>query len=164
MEQSGARDFWSGGTARAKARRQHQGGLGRRVTEGVGGRLHTGRARQHRQGEECGSYSEHREKLGACRHTDAPSPPRVNMFAERWGGGPGPLGVRTTGFQSCRQERGLLNLCLNLFSWVQTPWNLEPVIKLAAPWGACLYPQTGPGPPALRSTLAPQMRVDGWDW
>lgn len=43
------------------------------------------------------------------------------------------------------------------------PWILEPVIKLTAPWGACLYPQTGPSPPALRSTLAPQMGIDGRD-
>lgn len=41
------------------------------------------------------------------------------------------------------------------------PWIPEPVIKLAAPWGACLYPQTGPSPPAPRSTLAPQMGIDG---
>lgn len=53
-------------------------------------------------------------------------------------------------------------MCLNLFSWVQTPWLLQPVIKLAAPWGACLYPQTEPGPPgppAPRSTPAPR-----WEW
>lgn len=43
------------------------------------------------------------------------------------------------------------------------PWIPEPVIKLAAPWGACLYPQTGPSPPAPRSTLAPQMGIDGRD-
>lgn len=43
------------------------------------------------------------------------------------------------------------------------PWILEPVIKLAAPWGACLYPQTGPSPPVPRSTLAPQMGIDGRD-
>lgn len=89
------------------------------------------------------------------------TPLGVNGFA---GGGAVPPGVGTIGFQNYRQERGLLSLCLNLFSRVQTPWNLEPVIKPAAPWGACLYPQTGPGPPALRSTLAPEMRVDGRDW
>lgn len=43
------------------------------------------------------------------------------------------------------------------------PWIPEPVIKLAAPWGACLYPQTGPSPPAPGSTLAPQMGIDGRD-
>lgn len=43
------------------------------------------------------------------------------------------------------------------------PWIPEPVIKLTAPWGACLYPQTGPSPPAPRSTLAPQMGMDGRD-
>lgn len=41
------------------------------------------------------------------------------------------------------------------------PWILEPVIKLAAPWGPCLYPQTGPSPPVPRSTLAPP---DGNRW
>lgn len=97
-------------------------------------------------------------------HPPRPPPPQGEWVWGEVGRGPGLLRVRTIGFQSYRQERGLLNLCLNLFFWVQTPWNLEPVIKPAAPWGACLYPQTGPGPPALRSTLAPQMRVDGWDW
>lgn len=43
------------------------------------------------------------------------------------------------------------------------PWIPEPVIKLAAPWGACLYPQTGPSPLVPRSTLAPQMGIDGRD-
>lgn len=65
----------------------------------------------------------------------------------------------TISFWTHRQERGLPNLCLNLFSRVQTPWLLQPVIKLAAPWGSCLHPQTEPGPPALRSTLAPR-----WEW
>lgn len=70
----------------------------------------------------------------------------------------------TISFQSYRQERGLLlNLCLNLFSWFQTPGILEPVIKPAVPWGTCLYPQTGlPGPPAPRSNLALQRWRNGW--
>lgn len=45
------------------------------------------------------------------------------------------------------------------------PLDPEYVIKLAAPWGTCLYPQTGLlGLPASRLTLAPQMGVDGRDW
>lgn len=40
----------------------------------MGGRSYTGMAGQHRQGEECGPYSEYSEKLGTRRHTDARPP------------------------------------------------------------------------------------------
>ena len=76
-----------------------------------------------------------------------------------WRGGCGNHGP------SDRQERGPPNFCLNLVSRVQTPWMLEPVIKLAAPWGACLYPQTDRAWPACPEVdPGPPRGVDGPDW
>lgn len=67
--------------------------------------------------------------------------------------------MRTIRFQSYRQERGLLNLCLNLFSRVQTSWI-----------GSLLLSRLHPGAPAFipRQGLARLPEVDppdesGWD-
>ena len=134
------------GTVTEGRREEERSGVGRARARGVDLILSTVRSWAH---------GEHRE--------GGTSPPREGWAWREWG--PSPLGVGTIGSQSCRQECGLLDLCLNLFPWVQTPWIWEPVIKLAVPWGTCLYPQPGlPALPAPRSALASEMGMGGWDW
>lgn len=152
----GGGEFWEGEPpAHAKAVRQHRVALsgGERVR---GGSEHKARAPRLGAGEWISPQS-----LAPRKYTDGSRPPgQMDLRKVRaW------LAARGHDWRSELQtamwaawpglEPGLR---------VQTPLDPRVCYYLAAPRGACLYPQTGPGPPAPSSTLAPQMGVEGQGW